>query len=93
MPYKKVAQPMALPKLPRLKFKKASQAKANNPCFLLMSSLLNCWAANGEGAAQCAAFSQDLKTCMETHKPVTPPPNPMNYHAQRLYSKFKKLND
>jgi hypothetical protein len=62
--------------------------------MVLMSSLLNCWAANGEGAVACASFENNLKTCMETFKPKPEQTSSINYHASRLYPKLRgKKND
>ncbi|KAK6200037.1 uncharacterized protein RJT21DRAFT_120937 [Scheffersomyces amazonensis] len=95
MAYKKVGPPPKnLPPLPRLKIRKPILAKGTNQCFVLMSSLLNCWASNGEGAAQCVSFEHDLKTCMEVYKPEKDKLSTINYHAQRLYPKLRgKVND
>lgn len=93
MAYKKVAQTKALPPLPKLRLRNPTLQKSTNQCYVLMSSLLNCWAANGEGSAQCMAFENDLKTCMETFKPKKEQASSMNYHAGRLYPKFRRVND
>lgn len=93
MAYKKVAQSKALPTLPKIKLRSTNVSKSTNQCFVLMSSLLNCWAANGEGSGQCSGFEHELKTCMETFKPTKPGASSMNYHAGRLYPKFRKVND
>lgn len=93
MAYKKVAQTKALPPLPKLRLRNPVLQKSTNQCYVLMSSLLNCWAANGEGAALCSAFENDLKTCMETFKPKKETVSSINYHAGRLYPKFRRVND
>ena len=95
MAYKKVGPPPKnLPPLPRLKIRKPIVSKATNQCFVLMSSLLNCWASNGEGALQCNVFEKDLKSCMETHKPESDRLSTINYHASRLYPKLRgKVHD
>lgn len=90
---KKLVQTKTLPVLPRLVFKQTNSRKVTNKCYVLMSSLLNCWAANGEGSMQCAGFEQDLKTCMETNKPTRAPADSFKYHANRLYPKFTKKVD
>lgn len=59
-------KPVRLPPLPRLRVKKPTNQTAANPCFVLMSTLLNCWSSNGEGAAECKALETNLKECMET---------------------------
>ena len=95
MAYKKVGpSPKHLPPLPRLKLRKPTVSKATNECFVIMSGLLNCWASNGEGAAICKTFENDLKACMEVHKPQKEQLSSINYHAQRLYPKLRgKVND
>lgn len=94
MAYKKVAGSRSLPPLPRLKIRKPTLSKLTNQCFVLMSSLLNCWAANGEGSAQCSSFENDLKGCMETYKPGKDTLLSINYHSARLYPKLLgKVND
>lgn len=93
MAYKKVAQSKALPPLPRVRIRRPTVSKATNECFVLMSSLLSCWAANGEGSMGCKAFEHDLKTCMETFKPQKEQMSSINYHASRLYPKLRKVND
>lgn len=90
---KKLVQTKTLPVLPRLAFKKTGNRKVTNKCFVLMSSLLNCWAANGDGSLQCASFEHDLKICMETNKQMKAPADSLKYHANRLYPKFTKKLD
>lgn len=95
MPYKKVGPPPKnLPPLPRLKVRRPILSKSTNQCFVFMSSLLNCWASNGEGNAVCNGFEKDLKKCMETFKPEKEQISTINYHASRLYPKLRgKVND
>lgn len=95
MAYKKVGPPpKSLPPLPRLKVRLPTIAKSTNKCFVLMSSLLNCWASNGEGAPPCKTFELDLKTCMAVNKPVGERLSTVNYHARRLYPQLRgKVND
>ncbi|CUM68354.1 uncharacterized protein PRCAT00006076001 [Priceomyces carsonii] len=94
MAYKKVATSKSLPPLPRLKIRKPTITKSTNECMVLMSSLLNCWAANGEGSSQCTSFEHDLKNCMEVYKPKKENLSSINYHASRLYPKLRgKVND
>ncbi|CAI5760061.1 unnamed protein product [Candida verbasci] len=95
MAYKKVGpSPKGLPLLPKLKVKKPIVAKTTNECFVIMSSLLNCWASNGEGNKNCLNFEKDLKTCMETNKVEPDKMSTINYHAKRLYPKIsgKKID-
>lgn len=90
MVYKKVGPPPKnLPPLPRLKVRRPMIAKSTNQCFVLMSSLLNCWAANGEGSAPCEAISGELKGCMESQSKQKDKMSTINYHAQRLYPKLR----
>lgn len=94
MAIKKQTVSTSLPPLPRLKIRRATVTKQTNQCFVLMSSLLNCWAANGESAVACAAFETDLKGCMESYKPKAEQVSSINYHAARLYPKLRgKVND
>lgn len=94
MPYKKLQPNKRLPPLPRLKIRKPTANKATNQCFVLMSSLLNCWAANGEGSSQCAAYEHNLKNCMETFKQGEEQLSSINFHAARLYPKLRgPVND
>ncbi|CAK7897372.1 37S ribosomal protein Mrp10p, mitochondrial [[Candida] anglica] len=94
MPIKKTRVATSLPPLPRLKIRKTTTNTATNQCFVLMSSLLNCWAANGEASAACSMFATDLKTCMEAQKPGKGQVSSVNYHASRLYPKLRgKVND
>ncbi|CAG88118.1 DEHA2E13156p [Debaryomyces hansenii CBS767] len=94
MAYKKLQTNKKLPPLPRLKIRRPTVSKSTNECFVLMSSLLNCWAANGEGSLQCSPFEHDLKNCMETFKPKKETISSINYHSARLYPKLRgKVND
>lgn len=94
MAYKKVQTSSALPPLPRLKVRRPVLKQSNNSCLVYMSSLLNCWAANGEGSSLCLALETDLKGCMETHRPQKEQISSINYHASRLYPKLRgKVND
>ncbi|CAH6719163.1 37S ribosomal protein Mrp10p, mitochondrial [[Candida] jaroonii] len=89
MAYKKVTTTTSLPPLPKLRVRRPVLNKSTNQCLVIMTSLLNCWAANGDGAASCLNFEKDLKNCMETHKPEKEQLSTINYHASRLYPKFK----
>ncbi|CDK27864.1 unnamed protein product [Kuraishia capsulata CBS 1993] len=79
-----------LPPLPRLRVdtKKASVVN-KNPCYVMLASLLNCWASNGEGSAICNPLENKLSNCM-----VNMPKNrgasydSLNYHAARLKPKI-----
>lgn len=94
MAYKKVQTTSSLPPLPRLKVRRPVLNKSNNQCLVLMTSLLSCWAANGEGSSQCTSFETDLKGCMEAQKPQKDQISSINYHAARLYPKLRgKVND
>ncbi|CAK9441774.1 mitochondrial 37S ribosomal protein mS37 [Lodderomyces beijingensis] len=95
MAYKKVGPPpKGLPPLPRLKVRKPILSKSTNQCFVFMSSLLNCWASNGEANSVCSGFEAELKKCMETYKPAKEQISTINYHAARLYPKLRgKVHD
>ncbi|ODV69054.1 hypothetical protein HYPBUDRAFT_136056 [Hyphopichia burtonii NRRL Y-1933] len=89
MPIKKLQPAKTIPPLPRIKIRNPVVSKSTNQCLVFMSSLLNCWAANGDGSAQCISFEHDLKNCMETYKPEKEVRSSINYHAQRLYPKIR----
>lgn len=89
MAYKKVAQSTKLPPLPKLKVRRALIQQENNKCIVMMSTLLNCWAANGEGALTCKGFEDEFKICMDGYKGAKPKVSSINYHAARLYPKLR----
>ncbi|EDK45629.1 conserved hypothetical protein [Lodderomyces elongisporus NRRL YB-4239] len=90
MAFKKVGPPpKSLPPLPRLRVRKPILSQSSNSCMVLMSSLLNCWASNGEGSQACLSFANDLKYCMENQQSLKVERSTINYHAQRLYPKLK----
>lgn len=97
MAYKKVGPPpRALPPLPHLRRKAPvkSQAAANNECMVVMSTLLNCWASNGEGASMCARFESELKQCMALQKSVSSKAKGNSQDSDRLYPKLRgKVHD
>lgn len=94
MAYKKLNTTTSIPPLPRLKVRRPTLKTANNRCLVMMSSLLSCWAANGEGSSQCKTHEVELKSCMETFKPQKEQVSSINYHASRLYPKLRgKVND
>lgn len=93
MAYKKVTHTKSLPTLPRLKVRNPVINQPTNKCYVLMSSLLNCWAANGEGSGLCVALEHDLKHCMETFKYPKEQRSSINYHTTRLYPRFRRTND
>lgn len=93
MAYKKVAQSFQLPPLPHAKIRNPVTNKSLG-CTVAMAGLLNCWAANGEGSAACAALELELKTCMELAGKGKGTRSSINYHTGRLYPKLKlKRND
>lgn len=95
MAYKKVAQSFLLPPLPYAKVRNPVSTKSSTKnCMVMMASLLNCWAANGEGSQACAALEYELKACMETTDNASQANSSINYHTTRLYPKLKlKKND
>jgi len=56
-----------LPPLPRLRVKNPVSQTQVSPCVVVMSTLLNCWSSNGEGAAECKQLETSLKECMEVN--------------------------
>lgn len=81
----------AVPPLPRLRVKNQLKKEQANPCLVIMSQMLNCWASNGEGNLACKNLEVDLKNCMAKGVKVPPAPKPtLNYHAARLLPKIHK---
>ncbi len=81
----------AVPPLPRLRVKNQVAKQQANPCLVVMSQMLNCWASNGEGIAACKDLEKELKNCMGRGIKVPPPSKPtLNYHAARLLPKNHK---
>lgn len=81
----------AVPPLPRLRVKNQTVKQQSNPCLVIMSQMLNCWASNGEGSVLCKNLEQELKGCMAKGIKVAPPSKPtLNYHAARLLPKIHK---
>lgn len=81
----------AVPSLPRLRVKNQVAKQQSNPCLVIMSQMLNCWASNGEGSVICKGLEQELKGCMAKGVKVAPPAKPtLNYHAARLLPKIHK---
>ncbi|KAG7663537.1 MRP10 [[Candida] subhashii] len=98
MAYKKVGPPpRGLPPLPRFRPKKtlnASTGGANNECMIVMSSLLNCWASNGESASICERFATELKQCMAVQKKGNKGGSGSSNDSERLYPKLRgKVHD
>ncbi|ESX01135.1 hypothetical protein KL918_002777 [Ogataea parapolymorpha] len=85
----------AIPPLPRLKIRSSGKKGAGaGKCAVVMSQMLNCWAANGEGAAACKELEQQLRECMYSKKAVTTKSSPMiNFHASRLLPKIHRKAD
>ncbi|GME71027.1 hypothetical protein B5S28_g3826 [[Candida] boidinii] len=82
----------AVPPLPRLRVRNQVAKSQANPCLLIMSAMLNCWASSGEGNAACKELEASLKTCMGSGTKVPPPVKPtLNYHASRLLPKIHKV--
>ncbi|GME76090.1 unnamed protein product [Ambrosiozyma monospora] len=81
----------SVPPLPRLRVKNQVAKQQTNPCLVVMSQMLTCWASNGEGAKVCKVLELKLKECMSTGQKVPPPAKPtLNYHASRLLPKIHK---
>lgn len=53
-----------LPPLPKLRVRRPDRAEAN-PCIGVMSSMLTCWASQGQAAQGCAVLEQQLRACMD----------------------------
>lgn len=80
-----------MPPLPRLRVKNQLAKAQADPCLVVMSQMLNCWASNGEGSAVCKQLETDLKKCMAAGQKLPPAAKPtLNYHAARLLPKIHK---
>ncbi|KAK6344163.1 hypothetical protein TWF696_007805 [Orbilia brochopaga] len=76
-----------LPPLPRFRLR-SSRKQQQQPCAIVMASVLSCWASQGHAAQGCEAFEQALRTCMDTSKRMEPKRSTINYHMARLYPKI-----
>ncbi|OAA51266.1 Ribosomal protein MRP10, mitochondrial [Beauveria brongniartii RCEF 3172] len=76
-------KPIRLPPLEVLRVKNPKR-NPKNPCTIVMSSVLACWASAGYNAAGCAAIETQLRQCMDGPKPPPAPPNTINHHLGRL---------
>ncbi|ODV84345.1 hypothetical protein CANARDRAFT_201231 [[Candida] arabinofermentans NRRL YB-2248] len=84
----------AVPPLPRLRVKNAVAKQQTNPCLVVMSQMLSCWASNNEGSPACKDLEQELKACMAKSTKLPPPTKPsLNYHASRLLPKIHKKRE
>lgn len=77
--------PYKLPPLPRLRVKNPVQQTQADPCKVLMSSLLQCWASNGQNSKVCEELVSQLKLCGKGNAQVRK--SNVNYHAARLYKR------
>ncbi|KAL3463412.1 37S ribosomal protein Mrp10, mitochondrial [Aspergillus heterothallicus] len=59
----------------------------NNPCAVVLSSMLSCWASSGHGAESCQGLEKELKACMDVKRPKTTERNTVNFHLARMYPK------
>lgn len=90
-----LGKPMKLGTLPVLRVKN-TQMKTVQPCVLMMSQLLNCWASNGELASVCKAIQVEYLKCVDAPVSKQKTMNNINYHALRLLPKLtnqKRLKD
>ncbi|KAL1844878.1 hypothetical protein VTK73DRAFT_1629 [Phialemonium thermophilum] len=78
------SKPMRLPPLKHLRVKNPNKTE-KNPCTLVMSSVLACWASQGYNTAGCTAIEQALRECMDTPKPAQKTGSSINYHLARMY--------
>lgn len=76
-----------LPQVPYLKVKDTRIGQRQGTCAVALTSLLTCWASNGEGANACKQLELELKQCMAGHKHVKQKRSTVNYHSNRLLSK------
>ncbi|TQB77346.1 hypothetical protein MPDQ_002983 [Monascus purpureus] len=91
--------PIRLQTIPHLRVRRPN-VQERNPCVVVMSSVLSCWASSGYTAEGCAALEQQLRQCMdapfqpanelpffEIQKPKTTKKNTINYHLMRMFPK------
>ncbi|KAK5662455.1 hypothetical protein OQA88_8366 [Cercophora sp. LCS_1] len=80
-------KPIRLPPLEVLRVRYPNKPEAN-PCLIVMSQVLSCWASAGYNTAGCAAFEDALRTCMD--KPRAPPKkhNDINHHLGRFNTRL-----
>ncbi|CAI7584628.1 unnamed protein product [Penicillium palitans] len=78
--------PMRLNTINHLRVRRPNQNE-QNPCVVVMSSMLNCWASAGYGAEGCAALEAQLRKCMDAPKSREQKKNTVNYHLMRMYPK------
>ncbi|KAK0630420.1 hypothetical protein B0T17DRAFT_490069 [Bombardia bombarda] len=75
--------PIRLPPLRVLRVRHPNRSETN-PCVLVMSSVLSCWASAGYNTGGCQAVEQALRTCMDAPKAPPKPSNTINYHLARF---------
>ncbi|EMC98121.1 hypothetical protein BAUCODRAFT_52025, partial [Baudoinia panamericana UAMH 10762] len=73
-----------LPPLPKLRVRRPDRAEAN-PCIGVMSTVLGCWASQGQMAQGCAMLEQQLRACMDAKKPMEAQKSRINSHFSRFY--------
>ncbi|BDD59455.1 hypothetical protein MAP00_004662 [Monascus purpureus] len=78
--------PIRLQTIPHLRVRRPN-VQERNPCVVVMSSVLSCWASSGYTAEGCAALEQQLRQCMDAPKPKTTKKNTINYHLMRMFPK------
>ncbi|KAL5339064.1 37S ribosomal protein Mrp10, mitochondrial [Aspergillus crustosus] len=79
-------KPIRLNSITYLRVKRPNQNQSN-ACATVMSSMLNCWAATGQGSEMCAILETQLKECMDTQQNKNKGENTVNYHLMRMYPK------
>ncbi|KAK0738032.1 hypothetical protein B0T18DRAFT_334067 [Schizothecium vesticola] len=78
-----MVKPMRLPPLERLRVRNPNKIEPN-PCMLIMSQVLSCWASGGLATSGCANVEQTLRACMD--KPPAPArkASTINFHLERF---------
>ncbi|KAK3348597.1 mitochondrial ribosomal protein 10 [Lasiosphaeria hispida] len=72
-----------LPPLQKLRVREPNKAETN-PCIMVMSQVLACWASTGFNTAGCATVEQSLRACMDKPRAPPKPNNSINYHLSRF---------
>ncbi|RMJ28869.1 hypothetical protein PHISP_00208 [Aspergillus sp. HF37] len=79
--------PVRLQTVSHIKVRRPNRQE-KNPCEVIMSSMLNCWASAGQGAEGCAGLETQLRQCMDVSKPQGKKTSNINYHLSRMHPRI-----
>lgn len=77
-----------LPPLRSLRVRRPNQTDSN-PCLGIMSSMLGCWASNGQMARGCAVLEQQLRGCMDAKRPPANKRTNINATLAKFYPQIR----